>query len=161
MAAFAAKCPRPQPISLPLLRPIHFSPMPLLVVSWFQVFQIYNPLGLIFAYGVRQEFNLFPSHVAVKFSQHWRKRLSFLCYRYIALLQNLQNFLLLELTINSSCLLFLFQLSQGPKLFESQPETTEGLFLLWASVKASSHPCHSVSKPEYSFLYVEYAVSRI
>ena len=42
-----------------------------------------------------------------------------------------------------------FQLSQEPKLFESQPKTTKGSFLLWAPVKASSHLCHSVrSNPE-------------
>ena len=42
-----------------------------------------------------------------------------------------------------------FQSSQEPKLFESQPKTTEGSFLLWAPVKASSHLCHSVrSSPE-------------
>ena len=37
-----------------------------------------------------------------------------------------------------------FQLSQVPKLFESQPKTTKGSFFLWAPVKASSYLCHSV-----------------
>lgn len=67
----------------------------------------------------------------------------------IALLQNPQNFLLFDFTINSTCILFLSWISQGPDLLESYPEQTESSFLFWAPVKATSLLCHSINRSEY------------